>query len=61
MQYGLYGRESFASEGQQAAGYSPEVGSVESQPMFDFLLAEELLTAPVGGVPGVSTGYRPEP
>lgn len=35
-------------------GYSPDVGSVDSQPMFDFGLAEELLAGPVAAIPGVS-------
>lgn len=35
-------------------GLSPDVGSVDSQPMFDFSLAEQLLTGTVGGAQGVS-------
>lgn len=37
------------------AGYSPDIGSVESQPLFDFSLAEELLTGPSGAATGVSS------
>lgn len=35
-------------------GYSPDVGSVDSQPMFDFSLAEELLGGAGTAVQGVS-------